>query len=254
MEPISRAPPISRASAVHAKHGRGGTYGNQQVFRLRGAYFAVGTWVVAESFQLFIAQVPKLGGGSGYSLTPAIVQSIAADRDTRDIIVYCIALALAAAVIGAVYWLLRSRHGLALTAIRDSEIASQSLGVDTYRTKLLVYVVTALFTGVIGAFIFLQKLRISPEAGFSINDWTVVVIFMVVIGGIGTLEGPIVGMLIYFALRELLADYGSWYLILLGIFAVAVMLGAREGLWGLLARRFNLHLFPVRRHLARRDP
>ena len=221
------------------------------VFRLRGAYFADGTWVIAESCQLFIAQVPRLGGGSGYSLTPAIVQSISADRDTREIIVYFVALALAILVIGAVYLLLRSRHGLALTAIRDSEIASQSLGVDTYRTKMLVFVVTALFTGLIGAFIFLQKLRISPEAGFSVNDWTVVVIFMVVIGGIGTLEGPFVGMLVYFALRELLADYGSWYLILLGVVAVVVMLKAREGLWGIVARRFAWHLFPVRRHLER---
>ena len=66
----------------------------------------------------------------------------------------------------------------------------------------------------------MQKLRLSPEAGFSINDWTVVVIFMVVIGGIGTLEGPIIGMLVYFALREVLADYGTWYLILLGVVAV----------------------------------
>ncbi len=107
---------------------------------------------------------------------------------------------------------------------------------------------------VVGAFIFLQKLRISPEAGFSINDWTVVVIFMVVIGGIGTLEGPIIGMLVYFVLRELLADYGSWYLILLGVVAVVVMLKAREGLWGLIARRFNVQLFPVRRHLVRRAP
>ena len=88
----------------------------------------------------------------------------------------------------------------------------------------MIYVVTAACTGVVGAFIFLQKLRLSPEAGFSVNDWTVVVIFMVVIGGIGTLEGPIIGMLIYFGLRELLADYGTWYLILLGVVAVAIML------------------------------
>jgi branched-chain amino acid transport system permease protein len=219
------------------------------VFRLRGAYFAVGTWVVAEIFQLFFAQMPKLGGGSGYSLTPDIVRAVAPDRAGRETIMYWIALALAVGVSAAVYFLLRSRHGLALTAIRDSEVASRSLGVDTYRTKLFIYVVTALLTGLIGGFIFLQKLRISPEAGFSVNDWTVVVIFMVVIGGIGTLEGPIVGMLVYFAMRELLADYGSWYLILLGVLAVTVMLTAREGLWGLIARRFDLHLFSIRRTL-----
>src|SRR4029079_5141890 len=102
----------------------------------------------------------------------------------------------------------RSRHGLALTAIRDNEVASASLGVDTYRTKLFVYVITAFLTGILGGFIFLQKLRISPESGFSINDWTVVVIFMVVIGGIGTLEGPIIGMLVYFAMRGFLFHGG----------------------------------------------
>ena len=220
------------------------------VFRLRGAYFAVGTWVVAEIFQLFIAQLPRLGGGSGYSLTPDIVRAIAPDRAGREMIMYWIALALAVGVSLGVYLLLRSRHGLALTAIRDSEVASGSLGVDTYRTKLLVYVLTALLTGLIGGFIFLQKLRISPEAGFSLNDWTVVVIFMVVIGGIGTLEGPIIGLLIYFGMRELLADYGSWYLILLGLLAVVVMLTARQGVWGLIAGRFDIHLFPVRRHLV----
>jgi len=221
------------------------------VFRLRGAYFAVGTWVLSEILALVVTLDPTLGAGSGMSLTPAIVRQISPDRAGRELIVYWIALGIVAIVFAAAYLLLRSRHGLALTAIRDSEPASESLGVDTFRTKLIVYVVTAACTGLVGAFIFLQKLRISPEAGFSVNDWTVVVIFMVVIGGIGTLEGPIVGMLIYFGLREALAQYGTWYLILLGMAAVAIMLLAQDGLWGLVAKRFNLHLFPVRRHLVR---
>ena len=129
--------------------------------------------------------------------TPAIRSSISCRWQCRC---WCSAI---------VYFLLRSRHGLALTAIRDSEPASASLGVNTFRTKFIVYIATAACTGLIGGLIFLQKLRISPEAGFSINDWTVVVIFMVVIGGIGTLEGPFIGMLIYIILRELLADYGT---------------------------------------------
>ena len=221
------------------------------VFRLRGAYFAVGTWVLAETFALGVSLIEVLGAGSGMSLTPAIMRQIAPDRAGRETIVYWCTIAIVAAIFLIVYWLLRSRHGLALTAIRDSEPASESLGVDTFRTKLMVYVVTAGCTGALGALIFLQKLRLSPEAGFSVNDWTVVVIFMVVIGGIGTLEGPIIGMLIYFGLRQLLADYGSWYLILLGVVAIAIMLKAQEGLWGLIAKRFNLHLFSVRRHLTR---
>ncbi len=224
------------------------------VFRLRGAYFAVGTWVVAEIFSLSASLIQDLGAGSGMSLTPAIVRQIGATRDARDFAEYWLSLGVFCVVFAIVYALLRSRHGLALTAIRDSEPASASLGVNTYRTKLMIYVVTAACTGLTGAVIFLQKLRISPEAAFSVNDWTVVVIFMVVIGGIGTLEGPFVGMLIYFGLRELLADYGTWYLILLGVVAVVIMLTAQEGLWGLVARRFDLHLFSVRRHLTDTEP
>jgi len=140
---------------------------------------------------------------------------------------------------------------LALTAIRDSEPASGSLGVNVFRTKLFIYVATATCTGLVGSLIFLQKLRLSPEAGFSVNDWTVVVIFMVVVGGIGTIEGPIIGMLIYILLRELFADFGSLYLILMGVIAVAIMLKAPGGVWGLISERYNLHLFPISRRLMR---
>jgi len=220
------------------------------VFRLRGAYFAVGTWVVSEVFALVASLIPVLGGGSGLSLTPDIMRQIAADRAGRDTILYLMSLGVAALVFGIVYLLLRSRHGLALTAIRDSEPASASLGVNTFRTKFIVYIVTAACTGLIGSLIFLQKLRLSPEAGFSINDWTVVVIFMVVIGGIGTLEGPFIGMLLFILLREQLADYGSYYLILMGVLAIATMLKAPTGIWGWIAHRYDLQLFPVGRRLV----
>ena len=220
------------------------------VFRLRGAYFAIGTWVVSEVFALIASLILVLGAGSGLSLTVPIFQEIASDRDTRDTIVYLMTLAVSFLVFAIVYLLLRSRHGLALTAIRDSEPASASLGVNTFRTKFIIYLATAACTGLIGGLIFLQKLRISPEAGFSINDWTVVVIFMVVIGGIGTLEGPFIGMLVYIVLRELLADYGAIYLMLMGAIAIAVMLKAPFGIWGWVIQKYDLQLFPVSRRLA----
>jgi branched-chain amino acid transport system permease protein len=220
------------------------------VFRLRGAYFAVGTWVVSEVFALFASLIAVLGAGSGLSLTPSILRQISPDRDIRDTILYLMSLAISIFVFTIVYLFLRSRHGLALTAIRDSEPASASLGVNTFRTKFIIYIATAACTGLIGGLIFLQKLRISPEAGFSINDWTVVVIFMVVIGGIGTLEGPFIGMLIYIVLRELLADYGAIYLMLMGAIAIAVMLKAPFGIWGWVVHRYDVQLFPVGRRLA----
>ena len=98
--------------------------------------------------------------------------------------------------------------------------------------------------------IFLQTARISPDAAFALTDWTANVIFIVVIGGIGTIEGPILGVLVFFALRSSLADYGSWYLMTLGLIAIAVMLFAPKGLWGLISARTGLHLFPVRRRLV----
>ncbi len=223
------------------------------VFRLRGHYFAIGTWVVAEVFLLGFAQIQTLGGGSGISLPVSVVRDIASSRSGRDAVIYLVALAVVICIIAIVYGLLRSRHGLALTAIRDSEEASSSLGVDNFRAKLMIYIFVAFGTTAIGALIFLTKLRISPAAAFDIN-WTTTVIFIVVIGGIGTIEGPIIGTLIFFLLREPLAQFGTWYLILLGLVAVVIMLKAPQGIWGLVAERWDLRFFPVQRRLRFEPP
>jgi len=223
-------------------------------FRLKGAYFAIGTWVIAEVFRLTFAQISTLGGGSGMSLPAGIVKGIASSRAGREHLVYWVALGIALGSILMVFFLLRSRWGLAMTAIRDSEPASESLGVETYVTKFLIYVAAAGMTGLIGGLIFLQKLRISPDAAFSVQDWTALVIFIVVIGGIGSIEGPIIGVVIFFVLREIAADWGSWYLIILGSLAVTTMLFAPKGIWGLITDRWDIHLFPVgRRLIIKRD-
>ncbi|MEM7302597.1 MAG: branched-chain amino acid ABC transporter permease [Pseudomonadota bacterium] len=221
------------------------------IFRLRGAYFAIGTWVVAEVFRLVFAQVSALGGGSGSSLPVAIVKSIAANRSGREALSYWLALGSAIAVVTFIYVFLRSKRGLALTAIRDNELAASSLGIDIWRTKFFVYVVVSALTAIIGALIFLQKLRISPDAAFSVNDWTAFVIFIVVIGGIGTIEGPIIGTLLFFVLRETLADLGTIYLLVLGFIAIVIMLKAPKGIWGLIKDRFDLQLFPVNYRVRR---
>ena len=215
------------------------------VFRLQGAYFAIGTWVVAEVFRLSFSQVQALGGGSGTSLPVAAVKSIAEAKDVREALIYWVALALGAGTVGLVYGLLRSRLGLALTAIRDSEVASASLGVKITNVKFAVYILVAAVTAMVGALIFLQKLRISPNAGFDVNDWTAFVIFIVVIGGIGTIEGPVIGTIVYFLLRQYLADYGSIYLMILGALAIVIMLVAPQGIWGFVKGRFGVSLFPT---------
>jgi branched-chain amino acid transport system permease protein len=223
------------------------------IFRLKGAYFAIGTWVMAEVFRLSFAQIQALGGGSGSSLPVAVVKELGDKKAAREALSYWLALGAAVTVILAVYFFLRSRRGLALTAIRDSETAASGLGIDIWRTKLEVYVVTSAFTAVIGGLIFLQKLRISPDAAFSVNDWTAFVIFIVVIGGIGTLEGPIIGTLLFFALREMLADFGTIYLMVLGFVAILVMLKAPKGVWGLIRDRFDLELFPLSYRVNKKD-
>jgi branched-chain amino acid transport system permease protein len=223
------------------------------IFRLRGHYFAIGTWIVAEVFRLLASQVSVLGGGSGTSLPVGIVTSIASSRQMREFLIYWFALALMVAVLIAIVHLLRSRYGLALRAIRDNELAAESNGVNVTRVKLIVYVITALGTAMVGALIFLQKLRISPDAAFSVNDWTAFVIFITVIGGIGRVEGPIVGTLVFFLLRQFLADLGTIYLIMLGLVAIIVMLKAPKGLWGLVVERFGLQLFPLERRVVLAD-
>ena len=229
-------------------------------FRLQGAYFAIGTWVIAEVARLSIAQWKAVGGGTGTSLPRDALREmmlVGWVRDlfdvrasaARDILAYWLALTLAVATIAGIYWLLRTKRGLALAAVRDNIEAAKSVGVDASRMKWFVFLTSALGTGLAGGIIYLQKARISPDAAFSVTDWTAYVIFIVVIGGIGTIEGPILGVLIFFLLQSLLADYGSWYLMVLGLIGIGVMLFAPRGLWGLISERTGLQLFPIRRRL-----
>lgn len=234
-------------------------------FRLQGAYFAIGTWVIAEVTRLLVAQWKTLGGGTGTSLpreATADIIGVEAIRTlfdvreaaARDILAYWLALALAALTIAAIYGLLRNRLGLALAAVRDNTEAAKSVGVDARRIKWAVFLIAAFVTGLVGALIYVQTARISPDAAFSVTNWTAYVIFIVVIGGIGRIEGPIVGVIVFYILQSVLSDYGSWYLLTLGLIAIAVMLFAPRGLWGLIAERTGLQLFPVRRRVVAITP
>ena len=145
--------------------------------------------------------------------------------------------------------ILRSRIGLALTAIRDDETAARSLGVDVLRTKVLVWIVAGCGCGLAGAVIYLNLLRLQPEAAYRV-DWSAYMIFIVVIGGIGTIEGPIIGTIVFFALQQRLSQYGTWYLIILGGVAVFAAVFVRGGIWGTIAGRFDVRLFGVQRRVG----
>lgn len=209
-------------------------------FRLVGGYFAIGTWVIAEVIKLLVSQWDAVGAGSGVSLralgmlTPGV----------RIAYVYWLSLAAVVIAVGVTYLIMRSRLGMGLTAIRDDSTAASSLGVPVTSAKRLVFVVSAIGCGLAGAMIAANTLRVQPESIFSVQ-YAAFMIFIVIIGGLGTIEGPIVGALVFFALQQWLADLGTWYLVILGLVAVAVVLFLPGGIWGLISGRGKVRLFPV---------
>lgn len=234
-------------------------------FRLNGAYFAIGTWTMAEIARLALAQWHGLGGGSGTSLPKGTMKSMfgvaevgqwlgVSSSAAADAVTYWLALMLALATLAGSYAFLRSRLGLGLQAMRDNTEAARSVGVDHTRLKALVFLMTAFGTGLCGALLFIQITRVTPDAAFSVINWTAFVIFVVVIGGIGTLPGPVVGVVVFYILQRALSDYGTVYLIVLGLIGISVMLFARRGLWGMFTDRTGIEFLPLRQRPPRDPP
>jgi branched-chain amino acid transport system permease protein len=213
------------------------------VARLRLGYFAIATWVLASVIMLVIEQISSIGGGTGMPL-PGLTGMNAAVLTAYT---YWAALIVAVLAIGGVYLLLRSKVGLVLTAIRDDERAARSSGVRVGLARLLVFVVAAAGCGAAGGVLAIEQLQVVPgtSGGVFSVQWTAEMAFAVIIGGIGTIEGPILGTIVYMALQQTLQSYNAWYLIVLGIVAIAIAIFARRGLWGTLDQRFNIRLFPV---------
>jgi branched-chain amino acid transport system permease protein len=216
------------------------------VLRLRGGQFAIGTWVVAEVLGLLVALYPDVGGGTGVSLT-SLNRYAPAERQSYT---YWAALAFGALLLGLVFALLRSPTGAALQAIRDDEDAASSLGVRVEASKRLLFVLTAFGCGAAGALTLANTLFIQPQSIFGVQ-WTAYMIFMVLVGGLGTVEGPILGAVVFFVIQRWFADLGAWYLIGLGITAVAFALLLPRGLWGWVEQRWQLRLLPVGHRLER---
>lgn len=217
------------------------------IFRLRTAYLAVGSWVVAETLMLAAGKLSAFGGGSGISLPVHVIRSFGRRIGERYDTIYWIAAAVAALALVSTWLLMRSRIGLGLTAMRDNEEGAGVVGVNLIGLRILCFLWAAPFLGLAGAIITLQKLRISPPASFSIIDWTVYVIFIVVIGGIGSFEGPIIGTIVFFVIREYLSEIGVWHFILLGALSIAVVLIEPKGIWGLIRRWLPADVIPIAR-------
>lgn len=209
-------------------------------FRLTGGYFAVGTWVIAEVFRLVTIRFPELGGGSGISVAPMT----GVDRDMRIAIAYWAGLVVTAVVISAVVLIARSKLGLALTAARDEPVAAATSGINVVFAKRVVFMIAGAAAGAAGALIAISTLNVQPTAVYGVQ-WSAYMIFIVVIGGVGSIEGPIIGAVLFWALQVMLADYGGFYLIGLGILGVMMVLFAPGGIWGLITRRRRVDFFPI---------
>jgi ABC-type branched-subunit amino acid transport system permease subunit len=210
------------------------------VSRLRSGYFAIATWVLAATVMLIIEKFSSIGGGTGMplpglaGLSPALITAYT----------YWAGLAVTVLSLAAIYLLLRGRLGLVLTAIRDDEVAARSSGARVGLARLLVFVVAGAGCGAAGAVLAISQLQVQPGAVFSVQ-WTAEMAFATIIGGLGTIEGPILGTAVYLVLQQTLSSYNAWYLIILGLVAILIALFARRGLWGLVDEHLNVRLFPV---------
>ena len=216
------------------------------LFRLREAYFSIAMWVFSEIVAALVTKTSWLGGSAGLPLK----SSRLLDLDWFEPVLFWIAGGLALGTIGGLFLLMRSGFGLGLMSVRDNDLAAMSVGVDVQRNRFIVFVLSAAGCGFAGAVSFLGNLYVSPAAAFDVN-WVVYMMFIVMIGGIGTLEGPIIGTVVFFGLRELITDQlgysAGWYLVALGTVAVIVMLWSPRGLWPPLRDRFGLKLLGVGR-------
>jgi branched-chain amino acid transport system permease protein len=210
------------------------------LFRLGGAHFSIATWAFAEMVRIGINGSDVLGAGAGMSFE----RITELDRWMRGAATYWLAFAVFCIAVMTLVFLLRSPYGVALRAIKTSEGAAESLGISVGFIKRTIFVLSAVVTGLAGGVAYLNALQVSPNAAFSVN-WVAFAIFAVIIGGAGTVEGPVIGVLVFFGLRELLSDYGTWYLIILGLASIVVTLFIPEGIFGWVKKKTGFRIFDL---------
>ena len=211
------------------------------LFRMRGMYFAIATWVIAEALKTFFTSWTYVNQGGGMSVAGR------PSGESGRVTLYLIGLVLMVITLIVVYLLLKSKIGLGLTAMRDDADAASSVGVNIFKSKLLCFVIAGFFTAVAGGLYYLNNISIYPNSGFS-NSWTVALVFIVIIGGIGTMAGPILGTVVYVALSEVLAKLpAGWSNIVLGLIAILVILFLPDGILGTLQKKFNFEILSQKR-------
>ena len=197
------------------------------MFRFRGIYFAIGTLVLAEALRIWMINWSVTGGAQGLFFP---VTNIPSPNDF-----YYVGLAVAAGATAIIALILRTKLGVGLRAIRDNEDAAQNMGVNTFRIKLYAFALSAFIAGVTGGVQAAYLGTIEPYSIFSIT-WTIAAVNLVIIGGIGTLIGPLVGAVLVTELQDRLASYPNAHLIITGIILIVFIRFVPAGIVGQLAR------------------
>jgi branched-chain amino acid transport system permease protein len=196
------------------------------MFRFRALYFAVASLVLAQALAIFMSNYNGLGGNQGIFLSGS-----APSQDE----IWFLSAGAAVAATAAVAWLVRSRLGLGLRAIRDDEDVAERVGVGTFRAKLAAFAVAAFVMGIVGGIQAQHTGYVEPSGAFTL-DWTIEAVNAAIIGGVGTITGPLAGSAISVGLSQGLANYPEIHLAILGALLIVIIRLAPDGLWG-LARR-----------------
>ena len=202
------------------------------VFRLKGIYFAIGTLVVPEILRFVFLLWKPVGGaiygrGAGYT-----VKGVAGIPQAQ---IYLSALAVGILSIFTMRYILGSKLGSGLAAIRDNDGTAASSGINVFNLKLFSFVISAFVTGIAGTIFYMYQGYIEPASAFNIR-WLITIMLATVIGGESTEEGPIVGTIVVVFLYFLLARYAEISLIIQGIILIGIMLLAPQGIMGFLRR------------------
>lgn len=207
---------------------------------LRDGEFAIGMWVLSSLAHLCVNLDPLIQGETGTSL----ISLNSYDIVLRSKLTLWLALAITVIALLALLVLLRSRTGAAITAIRDDEVGARSIGVDVMRTKRIVFVLAAAGTAAAGALWLASASNFQPRAYFGVH-WTAYMLFMVLVGGLGRIEGAIIGAVLFFVIETFFSAFGAWYLVGLGVVAVVFALFFPRGLWGWIQPRLAGEAIPT---------
>ena len=194
-------------------------------FRLRGPYFAIATIGVSEAVRVVMTNLAVTGGASGYRLIEK--------GPFRQLQHYYSALALATVAVALSLLIQRSRFGLGLVAIREDEQVASDLGVNPFASKLAVHALAAALTGAAGGVYARYAAFIHPQGVFAFQTG-VIILLMPIIGGIGTIWGPVIGGVVYGLVHEeLIANFPQFHLLLYGALLILVILFEPGGVIGL---------------------